>query len=59
MDVERERPPKNPVRDRDRGVAEGVAHAPGVTFTFADSRADSDTGGTERRPMQCSEVVRA
>ena len=27
MPLGRERPPENPPRDRDRGVAEGVAHA--------------------------------
>ena len=44
-------------RDRDRGVAEGVAHAPDASVTAADSRADCDTGGTERRPVQRSEVA--
>ena len=42
--------PENPSRDRDRGVAEGVAHAPDVAFPAADIRADGDAGGTERRP---------
>ena len=43
--------PPNRARDRDRGVAEGVAHAPDDSLTAADSRADCDTGGTERRPL--------
>ena len=42
--------PENPARDRHRGVAEGVAHAPDASVTVADSRADCDPGGTERRP---------
>ena len=50
MHLGRERPRK-PARDRDRGVAEGVAHAPDCSFTAADSRAECDTGGTERRPL--------
>jgi hypothetical protein len=32
--------PENRVRDRNRGVAEGVAHAPDGSVTAADSRAD-------------------
>ena len=47
----RERPPRIEARDRVRGVAEGVAHAPDDSLTAADSRADCDTGGTERRPL--------
>ena len=45
MHLGRERPPKTGPRDRDRGVAEGVAHAPDASVTAADSRADCDTGG--------------
>ena len=57
MHLGRERPPENWARDRDRGVAEGVAHAPDVSLTAADGRAHGDTGGTERRPVQRGEVV--
>ena len=39
------------------GVAEGVAHAPDAYFAAADSRAHFDAGGTERRPVQRSEVA--
>ncbi len=56
MHLGRERPLFK-TRNLDRRVAEGVAHAPDVTFTAADSRADSDTGGTERRPHTGSEVA--
>jgi hypothetical protein len=55
MHLGRERPPENPSRDRDRGVAEGVAHAPDASVTTADSRADFDTDGEERRPFNASE----
>jgi hypothetical protein len=50
-------PPRTEARDRDRGEAKGVAHAPDVSVSAADSRADRDTGGTERRPVQRSEVA--
>jgi hypothetical protein len=53
----RERPPRIEARDRVRGVAEGVAHAPDASATAADSRAHFDAGGTERRPVQRSEVA--
>jgi hypothetical protein len=42
---------------RDRGMAEGIAHAPDASVTAADSRADCDTGGEERRPFHASEVA--
>ena len=57
MHLGRERPPKTQARDRDRGVAEGVAHAPDASVTAADSRADCDTGGKERRPIDRGEVA--
>ena len=44
-------------RDRVRGVAEGVAHAPDAYFAAADSRAHFDAGGPERRPAHHSEVA--
>jgi hypothetical protein len=53
----RERPPQNQARDRDRGVAEGVAHAPDASATAADNRAHCETGGTERRPVHRNEVA--
>jgi hypothetical protein len=52
-----ERPPPNRARDRVRGVAEGVAHAPDASVTAPDSRADCDTGGKERRPIDRGEVA--
>jgi hypothetical protein len=55
--VGRERPPRIEARDRVRGVAEGVAHALDAYFAATDSRAHSDAGGTERRPVQHSEVA--
>jgi hypothetical protein len=36
--------PENPSRDRVRGVAEGVAHAPDDRFTAVDRRAHCDDG---------------
>ena len=36
---------------RDRGVAEGVAHAPDASVTAPDGRGAGDMGGTERRPF--------
>jgi hypothetical protein len=42
--------PEHWARDRDRGVAEGVAHAPDVP-SLLPTAADCDTGGTERRPL--------
>jgi len=55
----RERPPLFKRLNLDRRVAEGVAHAPDASFTAADGRADCVTGGTERRPLRCNEVVQA
>jgi len=49
--------PENPSPDRDRGVAEGVAHAPDASFIAGDSRAHSDTGGRKRRPPPGAEVA--
>ena len=40
----RERPPQIEARDRVRGVAEGVAHAPDVSRTAADGRARQRRG---------------
>jgi hypothetical protein len=48
---------ENPARDRHRGVAEGLAHAPDASGTAADSRADCDTGGKQRRPIDRGEVA--
>jgi hypothetical protein len=59
MHLGRERPHPNRARDRVRGVAEGVAHAPDVSFTASDSRADCDTGGTKRRPLHRSEIAQS
>jgi hypothetical protein len=42
---------------RDRGVAEGVAHAPDDSVTDPASRADCDTGGKERRAIDRGEVA--
>ena len=42
---------------RDRGVAEGVAHAPDASITAADNCADCDTGGKQRRPINRGEVA--
>ena len=41
----------------DRRVAEGVAHAPDLSGTVADSRADCDKGGTERRPTDAAKSL--
>ena len=41
----REDPPQNQARDRDRGVGEGVAHAPDASITAADGRPECDVGG--------------
>jgi hypothetical protein len=49
--------PRKPSRDRDRGVAEGVAHAPDDRFTAVDGRAHRDAGGTKRRQFHASEVA--
>jgi hypothetical protein len=49
--------PPDRARDRVRGVAEGVAHAPDDSVTAPDSRADCDTGGKERRPIDRGEVA--
>ena len=49
----RERPPLFKHLNLDRRVAEGVAHAPDVSLTAADGRANCDAGGTERRPLSC------
>jgi hypothetical protein len=38
-------------------VAEGVAHAPVASVTAADSRADCDTGGKERRPSTRAKLL--
>jgi hypothetical protein len=50
-------PRKTRPRDRDRGVAERVAHAPDASVTAADSRADCDRGGKDRRPIDRGEVA--
>jgi hypothetical protein len=42
---------------RDRGVAEGVAHAPDDSATAPGSGADCDTGGKERRPIDRGEIA--
>ena len=49
--------PGNSARDRDRGVAEGVAHAPDAFVTAGDSRADCDTVDTKRRPLRRRELL--
>jgi hypothetical protein len=38
-------------------MAEGVAHAPDASFNAADSRADCDTGGVQRRPVHRCELA--
>ena len=43
---------ENGLYSRDR-----VTHAPDVSATATYSRTDCDTGGTERRPVQRSEVA--
>ena len=57
MHLGRERPPPTGPGTVIRGVAEGVAHAPDASVTAADSRADCDTGGKERRPIDRGEVA--
>ena len=57
MGIGRERPPSNWTMGRRRGTAEGVAHAPLVSDSNADSGTDDDTGGTERRPVYCCELA--
>jgi hypothetical protein len=47
----REPTPKDWARDRDRGVAEGVAHAPDASITACDSCADCDARGKHRRAL--------
>jgi hypothetical protein len=49
--------PSFEAQNLDRRVAGGVAHAPDVSCTVADSRADCDTGGTKRRPTHRSEIA--
>ena len=44
-------PLPNRARDRVRGVAEGVAHAPDASVAAADNCADCETGGKQRRPI--------
>jgi hypothetical protein len=46
----RERPPPEEAWGEEGGSEVGVAHAPDASATAADSRADCDTGGTQRRP---------
>ena len=57
MHLGRERPPQTEAWGDDRGVAEGVAHAPDASATVADSRADRNAGGTRRRPIQYCELA--
>jgi hypothetical protein len=38
-------------------MAEGVAHAPDDSVTAFGSRADCDTGGKQRRPIDGGEVA--
>ena len=59
MHLGRERPPPTGPWGEEGGMAEGVAHAPDASFAAADSRADCDTGGTERRPLHRGEVLTA
>ena len=59
MHLGRERPPQAEAWDHDRGVAEGVAHAPDASFTAANGRTDCYTGGTERRPLWYSQAVQS
>jgi hypothetical protein len=56
MHLGRERPLPAEAWGRDRGVAEGVAHAPDDSAT-APGGADCDTGGKERRPIDRGEVA--
>ena len=57
MHVGRERPPLGGARGEVGGRKVGVAHAPDASSSAANSRADSDTGGTKRRPRQRSETT--
>jgi hypothetical protein len=58
MHLGRERPLPAEAWGRDRGVAEGVAHAPLADDGDADIGTDKDAGGIERRPVTSREVQR-
>jgi hypothetical protein len=57
MYLGRERPPKTRPGTVIGGWQRGVADAPDASVTAADSRADCDTGGKQRRPLDRSEVT--
>ena len=51
MHLGRERPPEGRAWGRRQGAADGGRSRPSVRSLGCDSRADCDTGGTERRPL--------